>query len=337
MATVRERLALRRRRPADRERDSLVEPMAGVFAAEAASFRADPEAQYDRLEPRSVVAHRYPIRDSVNRRSLGIADIVAVLLALPVGAAVADVQAERVLRLVPMVLLFAVIFKLYGLYDRDVRRIAPSSIDEVPRIFHAVLVGSLSLWSAALAFNVYGFRALATVTFAVTAFVLVPLLRVIARRATAMRLGPERVLLVGDDMDLDLLVRKITAHPEYQLAPIGFLSHSRVLAEARDLPVFGNADEVDLPALMRAHRVGRVVLSRRGMDREAVVNLIRICNEMCVKVSYPAPGLRGSGAIDRGRPHRGHDGAGPQPAGHDPLVASAQARDGRRRRPACCW
>ena len=131
--------------------------------------------------------------------------------------------------------------------------------------------------------DVYGFRALATVTFAVTAFGLVWLPRRHCAPGDARRLGPERVLLVGDDIDLDLLVRKITAHPEYQLAPIGFLSHSRVLAEARDLPVFGNADEVDLPGLMRAHRVGRVVLSRRGMDREAVVNLIRICNEMRVR------------------------------------------------------
>ena len=125
--------------------------MAGAFAAEAASFRADPEAQYDRLEPRSVVADRYPIRDSVNRRSLGIADIVAVLLALPVGAAVADVQAERVLRLFRWCRSSPRSSSSHGLYDRDVRRIAPSSIDEVPRIFHAVLVGSLSLWGAALA------------------------------------------------------------------------------------------------------------------------------------------------------------------------------------------
>jgi hypothetical protein len=137
----RERLAIRRRRPSGRQRASPVEPIAGAFAAEAATFQAQPDAPSARLEARSIVARRYPVRDSAIRRSLGIADITAVLLALPLAAAVAGVQAQRLPQLIPVVLAFPLVFKLYGLYDRDVRRIAQSWIDEVPRVFHAVLAG----------------------------------------------------------------------------------------------------------------------------------------------------------------------------------------------------
>ncbi len=36
-----------------------------------------------------------------------------------------------------------VLFKAYGLYDRDVKRIGHIALDEVPWLFHALLVGSL--------------------------------------------------------------------------------------------------------------------------------------------------------------------------------------------------
>ena len=39
-----------------------------------------------------------------------------------------------------------VLFKLYGLYDRDVKRISYSTVDDLPWLFHATVIGSLILW-----------------------------------------------------------------------------------------------------------------------------------------------------------------------------------------------
>ena len=39
-----------------------------------------------------------------------------------------------------------VLFKLYGLYDRDVKRISYSTVDDLPRLFHATVIGGLILW-----------------------------------------------------------------------------------------------------------------------------------------------------------------------------------------------
>ncbi len=42
--------------------------------------------------------------------------------------------------------MFVLLFKAYGLYDRDAKRVSHSTVDDVPWIFHALLVGTLGLW-----------------------------------------------------------------------------------------------------------------------------------------------------------------------------------------------
>ena len=39
-----------------------------------------------------------------------------------------------------------VLFKLYGLYDRDVKRISHSTVDDLPWLFHATVIGVLLAW-----------------------------------------------------------------------------------------------------------------------------------------------------------------------------------------------
>ena len=39
-----------------------------------------------------------------------------------------------------------VLFKLYGLYDRDVKRISHSTVDDLPWLLHAAVIGGLLLW-----------------------------------------------------------------------------------------------------------------------------------------------------------------------------------------------
>jgi exopolysaccharide biosynthesis polyprenyl glycosylphosphotransferase len=246
------------------------------------------------LERNSIVARGYAERDTAIRRTLAVADLVSVCVAVGVAVATAGLPITRLPMYLPLALVFVVLFKCYGLYDRHIRRIASSTVDELPRVFHAVLVASLFAW--ALTQLVYGAQRLwaaPIVTLAATTFLLVPLMRRLGRRIAAWRLGPERVLLVGEGPELDLLARKMATHPEYQLEPVGFLSHSADPL-GPDLPVLGDAAEVDIGGLVEALRIGRVLLSRRGL-READVGLMRTCNELRVKVSYLPEAFEGLG------------------------------------------
>ncbi len=40
----------------------------------------------------------------------------------------------------------SLLFKLYGLYDRDIKRISHTGLDDLPWLFHALLVGALGFW-----------------------------------------------------------------------------------------------------------------------------------------------------------------------------------------------
>jgi FlaA1/EpsC-like NDP-sugar epimerase len=90
-----------------------------------------------------------PNRDAVLRRFLAIADIAGIALGLlaaygaglPFGATPADLLWG--LLTIPA---WLVLFKLYGLYDRDSKRVSHSTVDDIPSLFHALVLGSLGLW-----------------------------------------------------------------------------------------------------------------------------------------------------------------------------------------------
>ena len=61
------------------------------------------------------------------------------------GRGAAGFQRRRghgVLGGVAAVPLMMILFKLYGLYDRDVKRISYSTVDDIPRLFHATVMAA---------------------------------------------------------------------------------------------------------------------------------------------------------------------------------------------------
>ena len=82
-------------------------------------------------------------------RYLAIGDALAVMLALTVALVIPGPPAagRRILwGVVAVPLIMVVLFKLYGLYDRDVKRISYSTVDDLPWLFHATVIGSLIVW-----------------------------------------------------------------------------------------------------------------------------------------------------------------------------------------------
>src|SRR5438067_1130353 len=96
---------------------------------------------------RVVVSGRLD-RDSLLRRLLGAGDAVSVLVALVIAVIVdGDLGSPpaRLLWGLVAIPLMIILFKLYGLYDRDVKRISHSTVDDLPWIFHATVIGALVL------------------------------------------------------------------------------------------------------------------------------------------------------------------------------------------------
>jgi exopolysaccharide biosynthesis polyprenyl glycosylphosphotransferase len=235
---------------------------------------------------RSPLAERYVERDYVVRRALAAADIVGVLLATATMLIVS--REERSFEDFAWVLLtipaWLVIFKLYGLYDRDMKRISHSTVDDVPWLLHALLVGSLMLWLFYYVIPVPKLIFLEVLVFAAFALVMIVLLRATARSLVKQFQGPERVLLIGGGATADLLMRKMRAHPEYGLKPVALVP-SEPSDDPVALPQLEGVSAADLASLLANARVDRVVVCEAHLGEAELFELLHRCKELAIKVS----------------------------------------------------
>jgi exopolysaccharide biosynthesis polyprenyl glycosylphosphotransferase len=236
--------------------------------------------------PRStIVSDRYGRRDFLLRRLLAAADVVGIMCAL-LAASQASARADTGAFLLwgaftlPV---WIVVFHTYGLYHRDIKRVNHTSLDDVPWLFHALLVGSLLLWGYYKLLPADQLVFAEVVTFAVVAMLSTVTFRALVRAGVRRWLGHERVLLVGDDRLIGPLVRKMRAHPEYGLEPVGVLNGTPNEAPDRAVPLVGEVE--NFPEIARSERAERIVLSHTGLEEETVLELIRQAKQLAVKVS----------------------------------------------------
>jgi exopolysaccharide biosynthesis polyprenyl glycosylphosphotransferase len=226
------------------------------------------------------------VRDYRIRRLLLAADLLALALALVVALTIfpperAAAQIGLGLATLPV---WALIFKLYGLYDRDVKRISHTTVDDLPWIFHALLIGGLLLWLLYRAVPAGDVKALPVLGFAAIAMVAVPLARSIARRTTRRILGPERVLLVGDGAVIPALFRKMRAHPEYGLDPVGVVSPHADDGAEYPVPLLGHVGDLDLARMATTHKLDRLVVSHNHVDDATLLALMQGCRRLSLKL-----------------------------------------------------
>jgi FlaA1/EpsC-like NDP-sugar epimerase len=166
-------------------------------AREAARREVAPAATPDTIERR--LPSRYRERDFRVRRMLAYADsiaiLVAVLASLPFGT---DTPVGRyVLWGAITVPAWVVLMKLYGLYDRDAKRVSHGTIDDLPWVFHAVVIGMLLMWLHYRFLAGIHLPLAQSVALAVIAMAAVLVLRAAFRTAATRRLPGERVALVA--------------------------------------------------------------------------------------------------------------------------------------------
>jgi len=247
------------------------------------------EVGVDRLGPRAAAPpHARLARLTAIRRLLITADTLAFAsaVAVAVGAAakpgaVAH-QLPWALALLPVWFLF---LKLYGLYDRDGRRVSHTTVDDVPAIFHVALMGTLALWVDLK--WMAGSRLILeqAALFLAVAFVADVALRGAARRLAARISEPDRVLFVGGGEAARMLAEKIATHPEYGLHTVGYLAPRPGPDDPMPpgLPWLGGVEE--LVVASREHRVNRILLASPDIGPDAEVGLVRRASDSGVRVS----------------------------------------------------
>lgn len=226
-------------------------------------------------------------RDSALRRLLAAADSIAILLALAfaaVGFGTKPAGQAFVWGLVPA-LLIIFIFKLYGLYDRDLKRISHSTVDDLPWLTHATVIGTLALWLYARYTPMGRLDFMEVVVFGLCTILLVATARFVVRTFAARLIGSERALVIGGGQMTRAVVTKLLSHPEYRVQVVGALlpMDGSLAFEGDELPVLGSID--DLAEVAAWHKISRVVFAGRDTAERELEHLLRQCRALSLKVS----------------------------------------------------
>jgi exopolysaccharide biosynthesis polyprenyl glycosylphosphotransferase len=214
-------------------------------------------------------------RGAVLRRLLAFADWLALIAALFVVTAVSGTTEVGTLF---WALLFSpawvLVIKLQGLYDNDHRRIRHSTLDELPSLITASVVGTLVL-DGLLALSPAGPLSPASaigvgVGAFLASFVGRGVLRFLWHRFTGLAAG----LVIGPGRSVDMVARRVSTHPETRLELLGYLSPKEEAA-ATELPRLGSPS--DISRVARELGIGRVVVTEQEMSELDAEQLIQEC------------------------------------------------------------
>src|SRR3954447_22752087 len=112
--------------------------------------------------------------------------------------------------------------KLHGLYDQDHRRIRHSTLDELPALFSAVVIGTVMIGVLARLTPAPYISGTALSVLAVTAYFVSASLRGLIRQIWHARRPPEKSALVGSGSAMRRLSRRLETHPEVHLSLVGY-------------------------------------------------------------------------------------------------------------------
>ena len=215
-------------------------------------------------------------RESLHRRLLGIADVLAAALSLLIVLNLTGGGDPEVLVLAgcPLVI---VLFKIAGLYDRDLMRLVHSTLDEAPTLLQ--LTGLYVLGVVILSpLLVKGNLATSQIAALWLASFLATLGgRMVARWLAGKASPVERCLVIGD--------QQLSERVRYKLKT----SHARAEVVAT-LPLAGHElNRWDSPDVLRnvvsELTLDRVIIAPTRSDERGITELIRIAKAAGVRVS----------------------------------------------------
>jgi exopolysaccharide biosynthesis polyprenyl glycosylphosphotransferase len=246
-----------------------------------------------------LVSPRYRDRDFLLRRLLLLADLGGVTLALVVALTLAGYRGQPWLDALWIALTlpgWALLFRVYGLYERQMRRFEPTRIDDLLPLLHALMVGTLALWASYKLLPVPRLILEEILIFALAAMALIVALRTVVRGLHLRIRGPERVLVFSDPQVAEMIGRKLANHPEFHMRLQGAILTGRQNGGSPEAPPPPRIDQLE--QMIIAHRVDHLVLQLgSALPAERVGELLQMCHRANIRVSaIPQPwGLLRSG------------------------------------------
>jgi exopolysaccharide biosynthesis polyprenyl glycosylphosphotransferase len=223
-------------------------------------------------------------RGALLRRLLALGDWTALIVTLfLVTAATSSTDVADLFWAVLFSPSWILVVKLHGLYDHDHRRIRHSTLDEVPSLVSASVLGTLVL-DGLLAISPVGplspKSAIAVgVGTLVGSFVLRGALRWVWHRATPMAIG----IVIGPPATVDTVARRVMTHPETRLHLVGYLSASTE-EDSAELPRLGSL--ADISEIARDESIERVVVTEQQMSEPAAERLIEECKQAGLALTF---------------------------------------------------
>jgi exopolysaccharide biosynthesis polyprenyl glycosylphosphotransferase len=236
---------------------------------------------FDRL-----VRARRRDRDYWLRRVLLAGDWVALVVALVGAFAIAGSHGRSpregfwILLTLP---LWAVLFRVYGLYERPLRRIEPTHLDDAASLLHALLIGTLGLW---VFFSLGPTRRLdleEVILFGLLAITLIAVTRVALRTVSLRVQGAERVLVVAPMDQVRIIQRKLENHPGYGMHVVAAMPPCGEEADGPGLRICGSFGE--LPPLVSSGQIDHVMVQfdQESCSQEEIAELMRSCGQAGVR------------------------------------------------------
>jgi len=234
---------------------------------------------------RRVVRSRHRGRDFTLRRALLLADLLGLCLALGLAMTIAgrrQAPLADLLWILPTLPFWACLFWSYDLYRRPIRRLEPTHLDDIPSLFHALVLGGLGLWLFyRLLAPVAQLNLVEMLIFGLLSLPLIASLRAVLRALNRRLQGPERVFAIAPPDDVRLLERKLRNHPEYEMKLVGAATGEG--GEELGLDLGGTLDEVE--ALLASGQVDHLVLRLDAayLPQERLQELMRSCHREGVR------------------------------------------------------
>ncbi len=222
-------------------------------------------------------------RDSLFRRSLAVADILALLGAFLLTAELAArpvVLTWWALIEIPILLVGA---KLTGLYDRDETLMRKTTLDEAPKLFQLATLCTVVAWLSGgfIVADALG-RRQALILWLVLAALLI-LFRSVAR-IVALAIAPaERCLFIGDEMSAATIRSKLGCGGGVKATVVAHLDLDKVAPWSSDS--FSESRLAEIRDLAQTLDVHRAIIAPRSADAGEMLNLVRTLKAVGVRVS----------------------------------------------------
>jgi exopolysaccharide biosynthesis polyprenyl glycosylphosphotransferase len=223
-------------------------------------------------------------RDALFRRSLLVADAIAIVGAFVLLASVSSRALELSWISVGGLLAMLVGAKLFGLYDRDETLLHKTTLDEAPKLFHVATLGALLAWLAG-GFVVQGDalnRREALLLWLVLTLLLIAA-RCTARALVLRATPPERCLLIGDQASAETLKSKLSDRHGIKAEVVAHLNLEDVATWSAK--TFSPQRLAEIRNLARSLDVHRAIVAPGSVDGGEMLDLVRTLKAIGVRVS----------------------------------------------------